>query len=209
MGAGKTFQIYIPGTLVDSFTQRAKDEAKENESAYVQDLHRKHISESATAAATNAAMLVDLAKVFHPTLAPALALQLNNHPKSARPVNQPRVIARILEALTRALEADFDPEAELAIVDKAMASAWEKISDERMLSAATHLATLLNKDGAARLIAQGVNEDSASYPAEPARHSIKSPGDESLEREKRRRAAKAKSGGDLPKPPHTPREPAR
>ncbi len=206
MGAGKTFQIYMPGDLVDSFKQRAADEAQGNESGYVQALHRSHISSTPSKNATNATALVDLARVFHPTLASSLALQLNSHASGRGAVNQPRVIARLLEALNIALEGNVDPEAQISLVDAKKAQEWEKVGDERVLSAASELAALLNQEGMARLSAllknqsPGVNEDPAA---------ATSLADDAIAREVARRGTGAKPADAHSKPPHTPKTPKR
>lgn len=112
MSTGKTFQIYIPGEMRDSFEKRVDVVAKGNASGYVQTLHLFEAKAKGAEDASRA--IVALADLYHPTLARALELQLN-HGTDDKPVAQDRAIARVLEALHEALKRKFDPEAPFAI----------------------------------------------------------------------------------------------
>lgn len=112
MSTGKTFQVYIPGELVDAFQARVDKVAHGNVSGYVQKLHRDEAH--ATGAEDHRRALVALAELYHPTLARALELQLNHGAKDT-PIAQDRAIARFLEALHEALKRSFDPEAPFAL----------------------------------------------------------------------------------------------
>lgn len=173
-------------------------------SRYVEELVKNDLAGAPDLAAKQP--ILALADKFHPAVAPTLRDQF-----SSKPVNQGLVIARFLEALSEALVEDFDPKESFSLVDRAKAKQWEKLSEQRTLSAASELAALLNKGGMDRLAGllnnpeHQLNEDPSPYPAAPPKQ-VTSPADAALAREKKRREAAAASGEAPARRPHTPKE---
>lgn len=107
----KSKSVSLPPPLWARVEEKASAKFGGNRSAYLRVLSERDLDGAAAPAGPAPDSIVTLARAFHPTLAPALERQLSAHPDKPRPVDQARTVARLLEALNRALdEPGFDPE---------------------------------------------------------------------------------------------------
>lgn len=133
--------VSFPQTMLEYAEGRARDEFGGNFSRYIQTAVERERTGQPGGGST-ADIIIGLAKAYAPTLAAELKAQLAQGPKN-RPINQPRVIARFLEALHEALTSDLDPEAKFELADKKRIQAWEKESASRMATLANEVAEAL------------------------------------------------------------------
>ena len=132
-----------------------------NLSAYIQDLIRGR----GVSPLEESEILLTLCKKLHPTIAGVIAQKF-----STRPVNQARVMARLLDAIAKA-DPGLDLEAEIELADKAHLAEWRSISKERLKEVAMEMAQALRQHGAEPLLDLLAAEAPAPYEAGPKKPS--------------------------------------
>lgn len=111
--------VSFPEPVLRAAGKRAASLHAGNFSRYIQTLIERDLSHNYIASDASYDVLVNLAKSFHPTFAPKLEKQLFTlaPPDASHPL-QPFLLAKILEALTRALEKDFDYNGQFELITK-------------------------------------------------------------------------------------------
>lgn len=118
MGAGKTFGTWLSGSLEDAANKRIASDFGGNDSKYIKHLIEKDLNETLDTTAPNA--LVVFAKKLQPTLVSQIESSLATRKAAGHEVDQPRLFARMVEALADALtRKDFVPEAPFRIFGSA------------------------------------------------------------------------------------------
>jgi hypothetical protein len=190
MAEGKTIGAWLSGSDLDKAEKRAKKVANGNNSLYVKQLILADLAGSGPDLSEGADVLVKLARHYHPTLADTLAQQLTFGDGNT-PTNQSRVIVRILDALNRALEtAEFNPEKDFEITDRAKIAAWESVSETRLGDLAAAIAQHLRPAAPLALVAEDggtsaptpAKQKPAKYP-KPKKAKVQPPDGRALIRE--------------------------